>query len=86
MTFETLLVASLVLPLAWVNGANDISKGVATLVGSTACRAKTSIRWGTMWTVLGGVAAVSRGTALLETFASGYLIDEYRREIQDQPK
>jgi len=73
MTFETLLVASLVLSLAWVNGANDISKGVATLVGSGASRVKTAIWWGTLWTVLGGVAAVSWGAALLETFSSGYL-------------
>lgn len=73
MTFEMFLVASLALSLAWVNGANDISKGVATLVGSGTSRARTAIWWGTLWTVLGGVATVGWGTALLETFASGYL-------------
>lgn len=73
MTLATLLVAGLVLSLAWANGANDISKGVATLVGSGASRVKTAIWWGTLWTVLGGVAAVGWGAALLETFGSGYL-------------
>lgn len=34
MILGTLLVALLILALAWANGANDVSKGVATLTGA----------------------------------------------------
>lgn len=36
MTIEVFVVAGLVLALAWANGANDIGKGVATLVAMLA--------------------------------------------------
>jgi PiT family inorganic phosphate transporter len=73
MTIETTLVSALVLMLAWANGANDISKGVATLVGNGTARARRAVWWGTLWTCLGGLAAVAWGTALLHTFGGGYL-------------
>ncbi len=63
----------LVIALAWSNGANDISKGVATLVGSGATNARGAIIWGTLWTVLGGAAAMIWGGALISTFSTGYL-------------
>ncbi len=52
------VIVLLVWVLAWVNGANDVAKGVATLTGSGASNAKRAILWGTLWTVVGGVAAV----------------------------
>jgi len=73
MTIGLTLVVLLVLALAWANGANDISKGVATLVGNGTTNAKRAIWWGTGWTVLGGAAAVVWGAALIKTFSSGYL-------------
>jgi len=44
------LVGTPVLVHAWVNGANDVSKGVATLVGDGLCDARRAIRWGTLFT------------------------------------
>lgn len=73
MTIEIVLVAGLVFILAWANGANDIAKGIATLVGNGAAGAKRAIWWGTLWTALGGLAAALWGAELLQTFANGFL-------------
>ncbi len=35
--------------LAWVNGANDVAKGVATLAGSGMAHARRAVLWGTLW-------------------------------------
>ena len=66
------IITLLVLILAWANGANDVPKGVATLVGNGSTGARRAIIWGTLWTVLGGIAAVIWGTALIKMFSSGY--------------
>jgi PiT family inorganic phosphate transporter len=63
----------LVLVLAYANGANDVSKGVATLVGSGVTSYHTAILWGTIWTMLGAVTAASWATAMLKTFTTGIL-------------
>ncbi len=70
---ELVWIAVPVLLLAWINGANDVSKGVATLIGSGASNARTAIAWGTLWTVLGGLTAVVWGASLVSTFSSGFL-------------
>ncbi len=70
---ELVWIAIPVLLVAWVNGANDVSKGVATLLGSGASNARTAIGWGTLWTVLGGLTAVVWGAGLVSTFSSGFL-------------
>jgi len=67
------LIAVLVLTLAWANGANDVSKGVATLTGSGVSQARRALMWGTLWTVLGGMAAVLWGSQLVDTFSKGFL-------------
>ena len=67
------IVFALVLMLAWANGANDIAKGVATLVGNGTANARRAIIWGTLWTLAGGLTAIAWGTALVTTFSSGYL-------------
>ncbi|MGH8583010.1 MAG: inorganic phosphate transporter [Gammaproteobacteria bacterium] len=70
---ELVWIAIPVLLVAWVNGANDVSKGVATLIGSGASDARTAIAWGALWTVLGGLTAVVWGAGLVSTFSSGFL-------------
>ena len=59
--------------LAWANGANDISRGVATLVGNGTTHARRAVLWGTLWTMLGGLAALVWGTALINAFTKGFL-------------
>ena len=78
MNAELGAVALPVLLLAWANGANDVSKGVATLIGSGLAQPRSAILWGAFWTLLGGVAAVFWGAALAANFARGYLAADFR--------
>ncbi|MFZ5589044.1 MAG: inorganic phosphate transporter [Pseudomonadota bacterium] len=68
-----IFVGLLILALAWVNGANDVSKGVATLTGGGVANARRAIWWGTFCTMLGGLAALTWGGALVSTFSNGFL-------------
>ncbi|MHB8729538.1 MAG: inorganic phosphate transporter [Sulfuricaulis sp.] len=72
------LVGVPVLMLAWVNGANDVSKGVATLVGSGLCEARRAIRWGTLFTMLGGLTGILWGSVLAANFGTGFLAPDFR--------
>jgi PiT family inorganic phosphate transporter len=66
-----LLVFTAATVLAWANGANDVSKGIATLVGSGVTGYRQATMWGALWTAAGAaVAAVATG-AMLATFGSG---------------
>lgn len=67
---EGIIVFILVLLLAWANGANDIPKGIATLVGSGASRPLRAIAWATLCTVAGGLAALAWGGDLVNTFST----------------
>lgn len=60
--------------VAWANGANDVSKGVATLVGSRLASYRQALTWGTIWTAAGAVAALALTTSIFRTFSTG-LID-----------
>src|SRR5256712_3554216 len=67
----SLLSLLLVLALAYANGTNDVSKAIATLVGSGVTNYRTAILWGTVWTVAGaGLSALVAG-AMLKTFSRG---------------
>ncbi len=57
--------------LAYANGANDVSKGIATLVGSGVTSYRRAIAWGTAWTALGAVAASVSAGAMMATFGGG---------------
>ena len=68
-------VAGLALLLAYANGSNDISKGVATLVGSGVSNFRLAVVWGTIWTVAGGLAAAFASQALVATFSGTGFLD-----------
>lgn len=59
--------------IAFANGSNDVSKGIATLAGSGVTNLGRAILWGTVWTGLGALAAVLVAKALVRTFATGML-------------
>jgi PiT family inorganic phosphate transporter len=80
-TAALILIGIPVLMLAWANGANDVSKGVATLVGSGLCEARQAIRWGTLFTVLGGLTGILWGGVLAANFSTGFLAPEYRPDL-----
>ena len=70
---ESALVVLIPSVLAYANGANDVSKGVATLVGSGVTSYRRAILWGTACTALGAVAASVSAGAMMATFGSGLL-------------
>jgi PiT family inorganic phosphate transporter len=71
-----ILLLLLVLSVAFFNGANDVSKGIATLHGSGLCSTRSALRWGTLWTVAGGLTALLIATGLLKVFSNGILSDD----------
>lgn len=77
MSASLLLIGLLVLLLAWSNGANDVSKGIATLMGSGQLSARKALLWGSFCTLLGGLAALLWGAALIKTFSSAYVQPQF---------
>jgi PiT family inorganic phosphate transporter len=59
--------------LAFANGANDVSKGIATLVGSGVADYRRAIAWGAAWTAVGGLLGSLFGGAMLATFGHGLI-------------
>ena len=60
--------------LAFANGTNDVSKAIATLVGSGVTNYRTAILWGTIWTVIGAAGSGFVATAMVKTFSSGLIV------------
>jgi PiT family inorganic phosphate transporter len=56
--------------VAWANGANDVSKGVATLIGSRLASYHHGLVWGTAWTIGGAAAAWALSSSMLRTFST----------------
>jgi PiT family inorganic phosphate transporter len=59
--------------VAYLNGANDVSKGIATLAGSGVTSYQRAILWGTLWTGVGGLASLVLSQAMVATFGAGLL-------------
>lgn len=70
------LSLSLVLFLAYANGANDNFKGVATLYGCGVTNYKGALRWTTLTTLLGALAAVFLAATLLKAFSGKELVPD----------
>jgi len=59
--------------IAFANGQNDVSKGIATLVGSGVANHRRAIVWGSLWTGAGGLAGAALAGAMVTTFGKGLL-------------
>jgi len=59
--------------VAATNGSNDVSKGIATLVGSGVTQLRRAILWGTVWTGAGSLFSAIAARALIKTFGAGLL-------------
>jgi inorganic phosphate transporter, PiT family len=68
------LLVALTLIVAFANGANDVSKGVATLVGSGVTDLRRALFWGTAWTVAGGMIAAFASQGLVAVFSGKGLL------------
>jgi PiT family inorganic phosphate transporter len=74
MTTALAAVFGLAFLLAYANGANDVSRGIATLVGSGVTNFRRAMLWGTAWTLAGSLAAAAASQGLVATFAGkGFL-------------
>jgi len=67
----SLLAFALVFALAFANGANDVSKAIATLVGSGVTDYRSAIAWGTVWTMVGAALGAFVARAIVNTFSHG---------------
>lgn len=76
MDLITITGLFLVTVLAFANGSNDVSKAIATLVGSDVTSYRKAILWGTIWAVIGGILAVFFSTAMVQTFSNGILSNQ----------
>lgn len=59
--------------LAYNNGANDVSKVIATLVGSGVGRVQPALWYGAVWTMAGSACSGLLAAGLVTTFTSGLL-------------
>jgi PiT family inorganic phosphate transporter len=66
-----LILLAFILALAFANGSNDVSKAIATLVGSGVTNYPTAILWGTAWTGVGAGLSALLATAMVKTFSTG---------------
>jgi PiT family inorganic phosphate transporter len=73
MSIELVAVVLAGVLVAYFNGANDVSKGIATLVGSGLTNYRRAILWGTLCTGLGGLSGAMLATAMVQTFGKGLL-------------
>lgn len=62
--------------LAFANGANDVSKGVATLAGTGRTSYRNAIAWGTLWTFAGGLASLVISVGLVTAFTTAIVSAE----------
>jgi PiT family inorganic phosphate transporter len=69
----SLLAFALVFALAYANGTNDVSKAIATLVGSGVTHYQAAIIWGTIWTTLGAGVSAFVASAMVKTFSQGLI-------------
>ncbi len=65
------LILALLAVLAAVNGANDVSKGVATLRGSGLAGYRTAIFWGAITTLAGCLLSAALAHTMLKVFTGG---------------
>jgi len=66
-----LIIFILTMALAAANGANDVSKGVATLAGSGVTRYRTAIIWGAATTLAGALVSGLFAERMMKLFTSG---------------
>jgi len=57
--------------LAAANGANDVSKGIATLAGAGVTRYQIAIAWGVAATLAGSLLALNLAARITRLFSSG---------------
>src|SRR5574340_1045229 len=70
----TVALIKLVVMLSFANGANDVSKGIATLAGSGITNYRKAIIWGTIWTMAGAIVGAFFALEMVKTFSGGGVV------------
>ncbi|HEY1212065.1 MAG TPA: hypothetical protein VGE93_00400 [Bryobacteraceae bacterium] len=65
--------------LAYANGTNDVSKGIATLAGNCIKSYPRAIPWGTLWTGDGAFAGFFLARAMVAATVLGSILYELWR-------
>jgi inorganic phosphate transporter, PiT family len=73
MSFTLSVALAVGVLIAYANGSNHVSMGIATLVGCGVTDYRRAILWGTVWTGLGGLVGSLLAGAMIGTFAKGFL-------------
>ena len=71
---SSLLAIGLGACMAYGNGSNDVSKGIATLVGSGTTSYRRALAWGTFCTGLGALAGTRLAGSMVQTFGNGLFV------------
>ncbi len=69
-----ILVIVATLAVGYFNGANDVSKAIATLVGSGVTQYRTAVLWGSIWTFAGAATAAVAAQGLVAAFSGKGLL------------
>jgi len=81
MTAELALVIVAAIAIAWANGSNDVSKGIATLVGAGLTNYRAAIYWGLLFTAIGAITGAFFAHAMVETFGGKLLTAAARPDM-----
>jgi len=73
---EFVILFFLIIFLSYANGSNDISKGIATLVGSGVADYKKAVLWGTFWTAIGSLLSAMFSVNMVKTFGNGLVLND----------
>ncbi len=55
--------------LSFANGANDVSKAIATLAGAKVTSMRKAVMWGTLWTLAGSMSGLYWGAAIIRNIS-----------------
>lgn len=69
----TIAILIMLIGLAAANGANDVSKGVATLAGAGVTAYRTAILWGAATTLVGALLSIQLGRNMGKLFSKGII-------------
>ncbi|WP_370334575.1 anion permease [Parvularcula marina] len=75
--FLPALAAILLFALTFANGANDVSKAIATLAGAGVTTVQRAVLWGTIWTVAGSLFGLVWGHALIKNISSSIYVESH---------
>ncbi len=78
MSIGSLLARAWGAAVAYLNGANDVSKSTAALAGSGVTDYRRAILWGTVCTGAGGLASTALSQAMIGTFGARLLVKAER--------